>query len=44
VAKSLPKSTFTQRVVVVRFSGATNSMGITYRWSTVFTFRRVGTS
>jgi hypothetical protein len=40
--KSVPKSTFTQKTVVIRFSGSTNKEGIAYRWSTVFTFRRIG--
>jgi hypothetical protein len=44
LTRSLPKGTFTQRTVVVRFGGATSKEHIAYRWSTVFTFRRVGTA
>jgi hypothetical protein len=40
--KSLPKSAFTQKTVVIRFSGSTTKDKIVYRWSTVFTLKRVG--
>lgn len=32
--KSVPKTTFRQKNVVLRFTGATNKAGIVYRWST----------
>lgn len=32
--KSMPKSAFRQKTVVLRFAGATNNGGIAYRWST----------
>lgn len=39
--KSVPKSTFRQRTVVIRYAGATNEEGIAYRWSTTFTLKRI---
>lgn len=39
--KSVPKSLFRQKVVVIRYAGATSKEGIDYRWSTTFTLKRV---
>jgi hypothetical protein len=39
--KSVPKSLFRQKVVVIRYTGATNEEGIVYRWSTTLTLKRV---
>jgi hypothetical protein len=39
--KSIPRSAFRQKLLVIRFVGATNSNGISYRWSTVFTLKRI---
>jgi len=39
--KSVPRSTFSQKTVVLRYAGSTNRDGIAYRWSTVFTLKRV---
>jgi hypothetical protein len=38
---SVPKTLFTQKTVVLRFAGATRKDGIAYRWSTVFTLKRL---
>jgi hypothetical protein len=39
--KSVPKSTFRQKTVVIRYAGSTNSNGIAYRWSTIFKLKRI---
>ena len=39
--KSVPKSLFRQKVVVLRYAGATSKEGIVYRWSTTFTLKRI---
>lgn len=39
--KSVPKSTFRQKTVVIRYVGSTNKSGISYRWSTTFTLKRI---
>ena len=39
--KSVPRSTFSQKTVVLRYAGSTSRDGIAYRWSTVFTLKRV---
>jgi hypothetical protein len=39
--KSVPKSTFRQKTVVIRYAGSTNDSGISYRWSTTFTLKRI---
>ena len=39
-SKSVPKGTFQQKTVVIRFQGATKRNKIVYRWSTVFTLKR----
>ena len=39
--KSVPRSTFSQKTVVLRYVGRTNRDGIAYSWSTVFTLKRV---
>ena len=39
--KSVPKSVFRQKVVVLRYAGATSKEGIVYRWSTTFTLKRI---
>src|SRR3990170_1797628 len=39
--KSVPKSLFRQKVVVIRYTGATNKEGTVYRWSTTFTLKRI---
>jgi hypothetical protein len=38
---SVPKSTFRQKTVVIRYAGSTNDSGISYRWSTTFTLKRI---
>jgi hypothetical protein len=39
--RSVPKSTFRQKIVVLRYAGSTNNEGISYRWSTTFTLKRI---
>jgi hypothetical protein len=39
--KSVPKSTFRKKTVVIRYAGATNQTGIAYRWSTTFALKRI---
>lgn len=39
--KSVPRSTFRQKTVVIRYTGRTSKNGIFYRWSTTFTLKRI---
>ena len=39
--KSMPRSAFAKKTVVIRYGGSTNEDGIAYRWSTTFTLERI---
>jgi hypothetical protein len=38
---SVPKSTFTHRLVTLRYVGSTSESGITYHWSTTIKLKRI---